>query len=85
MSDKNSMSKPEWLSYRHKLVRQLKRYSVRLDRLEDNKDNLSKYGYRDIGYYEGLTTGIEDIVDGLDELFDINAQDSIEQIPKEDK
>ena len=50
-----------------KLKRKLQRFNKRIDELKSKKDILSKHGYWSLGYYEGKTSAIEDVLDELQE------------------
>lgn len=51
-----------------KYERQLQRSLYRKSDLEVRKNNLSKYGYWDLGYFDGRASLYEDVIDDLEEL-----------------
>ena len=58
-----------------KIEKLIKRYERQLQRslykksdLEVRKNNLSKYGYWDFGYFDGRASLYEDVIDDLKEL-----------------
>jgi hypothetical protein len=51
--------------YRLKLS--LKHSRNRLADLQNRQDSLSKWGYRDMGYYEGRISVLEDLLDEMEE------------------
>ena len=54
---------------RHYLKRKIERNKAKLKQLKDNQDNLSVWGYRDIGYYEGRLSVLEDLLDEMEETY----------------
>ena len=53
-----------------KYERQLWRSQYKKSALEVMKNNLSKYGYWDLGYFDGRASLYEDIIEDLEELLE---------------
>ena len=49
------------------LRRMIKRNKARLKQLQDKQENLSVWGYRDMGYFEGRLSVLEDLLDEIEE------------------
>jgi hypothetical protein len=49
------------------LRRMIKRNKAHLKQLQDKQENLSVWGYRDMGYFEGRLSVLEDLLDELEE------------------
>jgi hypothetical protein len=45
----------------------IERNKAALKRLQDKQENLSVWGYRDMGYYEGRISVLEDLLDDMEE------------------
>ena len=45
----------------------IERNQVILKKLQDKQENLSVWGYRDMGYYEGRLSVLEDLLDEIEE------------------
>ena len=52
---------------KERLHRMIKRNKAHLKRLQDKQANLSVWGYRDMGYFEGRLSVLEDLLDELEE------------------
>lgn len=50
-----------------RIIHMIKRNRVQLKQLEDRQDTLSIWGYRDIGYYHGRLSVLEDLLDDIEE------------------
>ena len=48
------------------IQRKINRAKEHLASLKDNEDQLSKYGYWDMGYFEGKLSILEDLLDELE-------------------
>lgn len=83
MSVGHPFAKKDYLSYRNKLIHRLKRDNQRADGLEERRDKLSKYGFQDLGHYQGTTVVLETIIDELDEIFGLPRQEELDYIDKE--
>ena len=53
-----------------RLERQIGRIKPRVAKLEANEQNLSIHGYRDLGYFRGRLSAMEDMADDLKTLLD---------------
>jgi hypothetical protein len=49
------------------LRRMIKRNKEHLKQLQDKEENLSVWGYRDMGYFEGRLSVLEDLLDEIEE------------------
>lgn len=74
------MTKEEYLEYRYRLIHRLKRDEARLERIEERRDTLSKYGFQSLGHYEGTTAVLEGVIDELDSLFGLPRQKELDYI-----
>lgn len=52
---------------KERLHRMIKRNKVHLKQLQDKEENLSVWGYRDMGYFEGRLSVLEDLLDEIEE------------------
>jgi hypothetical protein len=52
---------------KERLPHMIKRHQAMLKQLKDKQDNLSVWGYRDMGYYEGRLSVLEDLLDEMEE------------------
>jgi hypothetical protein len=52
---------------KERLPHMIKRNQAMLKQLKDKQDNLSVWGYRDMGYYEGRLSVLEDLLDEMEE------------------
>ena len=52
---------------KERLRRMIKRNKTLLEQLKDKQDGLSVWGYRDMGYYEGRLSVLEDLLDEMEE------------------
>ena len=52
---------------KERLPRMIKRNKAHLKQLQDKQENLSVWGYRDMGYFEGRLSVLEDLLDELEE------------------
>ena len=50
--------------------RQIPRLRTQIEKLEAREENLSVYGHRDLGYFRGRLSAMEDIVDDLRNLIE---------------
>lgn len=46
----------------------IERLKPRIEKLENNKENLTVHGYRELGYFKGRLSALEDMADDLREL-----------------
>lgn len=54
-------------TYRYiRLKHTVERERILLQKLKDNVDNLSAWGYRDMGYYQGRLSVLEDLLDEME-------------------
>ena len=52
---------------RDRISHMIERNNAELKRLKDKQDSLSVWGYRDMGYYEGRLSVLEDLLDEMEE------------------
>ena len=52
---------------KERLEHMIERNQAMLKSLQNNQDNLSVWGYRDMGYYQGRISALEDWLDELEE------------------
>ena len=52
---------------KERLSHMIERNQTTLKQLQDNQDKLSVWGYRDMGYYEGRLSVLEDLLDEIEE------------------
>ena len=52
---------------KERLSHMIERNRAMLKQLKDRQDSLSIWGYRDIGYYEGRLSVLEDLLDESEE------------------
>ena len=52
---------------KERLSHMIERNRAMLKQLKDGQDSLSIWGYRDIGYYEGRLSVLEDLLDEIEE------------------
>lgn len=52
---------------KERLPHMIKHYRAILKQLQDEQENLSVWGYRDMGYYEGRLSVLEDLLDEIEE------------------
>lgn len=55
------------MTEKEKIKRQIKRCQEKLDDLKSREEHLSKYGYWDMGYFQGRITTLKDWLDELEE------------------
>ena len=55
------------MTEKEKIKRQIKRSQEKLDDLKSREEHLSKYGYWDMGYFQGRITTLEDWLDELED------------------
>ena len=56
-------------TYRYnRLKHTIERERMLLKKLKDNISNLSVWGYRDMGYYQGRLSVLEDLLDEMEEI-----------------
>lgn len=52
---------------KERLRRMIKHNKAHLKQLQDKQENLSVWGYRDMGYFEGRLSVLEDLLDEIEE------------------
>jgi hypothetical protein len=52
---------------KERLPHMIERNRAILKQLQDRQENLSVWGYRDMGYYEGRLSVLEDLLDEIEE------------------
>lgn len=52
---------------KERLPHMIERNRAILKQLQDKQDKLSVWGYRDMGYYEGRLSVLEDLLDEMEE------------------
>jgi len=55
-------------TYKHRLERKIKRNKTSIEEYEANKDNLSVHGHWSLGYYIGVNSELENLLDDINEL-----------------
>ena len=70
MNDENVIDKLN--EYKNRLERSVARNTIRLNELEENRINLSESGHWSLGYYRGIVTTTENLIDDLDELLGVD-------------
>lgn len=55
------------MTKKEKIKRQIKRCQEKLDDLQSREECLSKYGYWDMGYFQGRISVLKDWLDELEE------------------
>jgi hypothetical protein len=56
--------------YKNTIERKIRRNRDRIDEYESNKDNLSVYGYWSLGYYIGINSELENLLDEIEEILE---------------
>jgi hypothetical protein len=57
--------------YKNKIKRQIRRNEIRIEDYENRKENLSEHGHWGLGYYTGVNSTLEKILDDLEELNEV--------------
>lgn len=55
---------------KERILRMIKRNKAHLKQLQDKQANLSVWGYRDMGYFEGRLSVLEDLLNEIEESND---------------
>lgn len=50
---------------KRKIERKIERAQRKLTDLKSREENLSKYGYWDMGYFQGIISALEDLLDDV--------------------
>lgn len=65
MNERNSVSKAQIEALLSRTERSIERLKPRIEKLENNKENLTVHGYQDLGYFRGRLSALEDVADDL--------------------
>lgn len=72
MNEENVIQKIE--KYKSRVERKIARNKKRIKEYEDNKSNLSEHGHWSLGYYIGITSELENLLDDINDLLENNSK-----------